>query len=59
MATSKEGNSRQFEYACAETVPLPVSFGLAGFYFTFDDQIGEVHFTYGFTSPQTIATPYT
>ena len=41
----KEGNSLQFELGLRGK-PLPyLSFDMSGFYFTFDDQVGEVTFT--------------
>ena len=50
----KEGNSLQFEYG-VRGKPFPyLSFDVGGFYFTFDDQIGEVILPNGFTSTQNI-----
>ena len=50
----KEGNSLQGEYGLRGK-PLPyLSFDLSGFYFTFDDQVGEVILPNGFTSTQNI-----
>ena len=46
----KEGNSLQFEYG-VRGKPLPyLNFDVGGFYFTFDDQIGEIILPNGFTS---------
>jgi Fe(3+) dicitrate transport protein len=40
----KEGNSLQFEYG-VRGKPFPyLNFDLSGFYFTFDDQVGEINF---------------
>jgi Fe(3+) dicitrate transport protein len=50
----KEGNSLQGEYGLRGK-PFPyLSFDLSGFYFTFDDQVGEVILPNGFTSTQNI-----
>jgi Fe(3+) dicitrate transport protein len=46
----KEGNSLQFEYG-VRGKPLPyLNFDVGGFYFTFDDQVGEIILPNGFTS---------
>jgi len=50
----KEGNSLQFEYG-VRGKPLPyLNFDLSGFYFTFDDQVGEVILPNGFTSTSNV-----
>jgi Outer membrane receptor proteins, mostly Fe transport len=50
----KEGNSLQFEYG-VRGKPLPyLNFDVGGFYFTFDDQIGEIILPNGFTSTANI-----
>jgi Fe(3+) dicitrate transport protein len=50
----KEGNSLQFEYG-VRGKPLPyLNFDLSGFYFTFDDQVGEIILPNGFTSTSNI-----
>lgn len=46
----KEGNSLQFELG-VRGKPLPyLNFDLGGFYFTFDDQVGDISLPDGFTS---------
>ena len=46
----KEGNSLQFELGLRGK-PLPyLNFDVGGFYFTFDDQVGEISLPNGFTS---------
>jgi Fe(3+) dicitrate transport protein len=46
----KEGEALQFEYGIRGK-PLPyLNFDVGGFYFTFDDQIGEIILANGFTS---------
>jgi Fe(3+) dicitrate transport protein len=46
----KEGNALQFEYG-VRGKPLPyLNFDVGGFYFTFDDQVGEIILPDGFTS---------
>jgi Fe(3+) dicitrate transport protein len=46
----KEGNSLQFELGLRGK-PLPyLNFDLGGFYFTFDDQVGDISLPNGFTS---------
>jgi Fe(3+) dicitrate transport protein len=50
----KEGNSLQFEYG-VRGKPFPyLNFDVSGFYFTFDDQVGEVILPNGFTSTQNV-----
>ena len=50
----KEGNSLQFEYG-VRGKPLPyLNFDVGGFYFTFDDQIGEIVLPNGFTSTENV-----
>jgi Fe(3+) dicitrate transport protein len=50
----KEGNALQFEYG-VRGKPLPyLNFDVGGFYFTFDDQIGEIILPNGFTSTANI-----
>jgi Fe(3+) dicitrate transport protein len=50
----KEGNSLQAEYG-VRGKPLPyLSFDVSGFYFTFDDQVGEIILPNGFTTTQNI-----
>ena len=50
----KEGNSLQGEFG-VRGKPFPyLSFDLSGFYFTFDDQVGETILPNGFTSTQNI-----
>jgi Fe(3+) dicitrate transport protein len=50
----KEGNSLQFEYG-VRGKPLPyLNFDVGGFYFTFDDQIGEIILPNGFTSTENV-----
>ena len=50
----KEGISLQFEYG-VRGKPLPyLNFDVGGFYFTFDDQIGEIILPNGFTSTANI-----
>ncbi|HMH03688.1 MAG TPA: TonB-dependent receptor plug domain-containing protein [Candidatus Udaeobacter sp.] len=50
----KEGKALQFEYG-VRGKPLPyLNFDLGGFYFTFDDQIGEVILPNGFTSTENV-----
>jgi Fe(3+) dicitrate transport protein len=50
----KEGNSLQFEYG-VRGKPFPyLNFDLSGFYFTFDDQVGEVILPNGFTSTENV-----
>jgi len=50
----KEGNSLQFEYG-VRGKPFPyLNFDISGFYFTFDDQVGEVILPNGFTSTSNI-----
>jgi Fe(3+) dicitrate transport protein len=49
-ADLKEGNSLQFELG-VRGKPLPyLNFDLGGFYFTFDDQVGDISLPGGFTS---------
>jgi Fe(3+) dicitrate transport protein len=46
----KEGDSLQFEYG-VRGKPFPyLNFDVGGFYFTFDDQVGEIILPNGFTS---------
>jgi Fe(3+) dicitrate transport protein len=46
----KEGNSLQFEYGLRGK-PFPyLNFDVGGFYFTFDDQVGDIILPNGFTS---------
>src|SRR5205823_1925377 len=46
----KEGDSLQFEYG-VRGKPFPyLNFDVGGFYFTFDDQVGEIILPEGFTS---------
>ena len=50
----KEGKALQFEYG-VRGKPFPyLNFDLGGFYFTFDDQIGEVILPNGFTSTENV-----
>jgi Fe(3+) dicitrate transport protein len=50
----KEGNSLQFEYG-VRGKPFPyLNFDFGGFYFTFDDQVGEVILPNGFTSTSNV-----
>ncbi len=50
----KEGNSLQFEYG-VRGKPLPyLSFDVGGFYFTFQDQVGEIILPNGFTSTSNV-----
>ena len=50
----KEGKALQFEYG-VRGKPFPyLNFDVAGFYFTFDDQIGEVILPNGFTSTSNV-----
>jgi Fe(3+) dicitrate transport protein len=50
----KEGNSLQFEYG-VRGKPFPfLNFDVGGFYFTFEDQVGEVILPNGFTSTENI-----
>ena len=50
----KEGKSLQFEYG-VRGKPLPyLNFDVGGFYFTFDDQIGEIILPNGFTSTENV-----
>jgi len=50
----KEGNSLQGEYG-VRGKPFPyLSFDISGFYFTFDDQVGEIILPNGFTTTQNI-----
>jgi len=50
----KEGNSLQFEYG-VRGKPFPyLSFDVGGFYFTFEDQVGEIILPNGFTSTENI-----
>jgi Fe(3+) dicitrate transport protein len=50
----KEGNSLQVEYG-VRGKPLPyLNFDLSGFYFTFDDQVGEIILPNGFTSTSNV-----
>jgi len=50
----KEGEALQFEYG-VRGKPWPfLNFDVGGFYFTFDDQVGEVILPNGFTSTQNI-----
>jgi Fe(3+) dicitrate transport protein len=50
----KEGNSLQVEYG-VRGKPFPyLNFDIGGFYFTFDDQVGEVILPNGFTSTQNV-----
>jgi Fe(3+) dicitrate transport protein len=49
-ADLKEGNSLQFELGLRGK-PLPyLNFDIGGFYFTFDDQVGDISLPNGFTS---------
>ena len=50
----KEGNSLQFEYG-VRGKPFPyLNFDVGGFYFTFEDQVGEIILPNGFTSTENI-----
>ena len=50
----KEGDSLQFEYG-VRGKPFPyLNFDVGGFYFTFDDQVGEIILPDGFTSTENI-----
>jgi|GEM_PF-141809 len=50
----KEGNALQFEYG-VRGKPFPfLNFDVGGFYFTFDDQIGDIILPDGFTSTENI-----
>ncbi|HEX9281199.1 MAG TPA: TonB-dependent receptor plug domain-containing protein [Candidatus Udaeobacter sp.] len=50
----KEGEALQFEYG-VRGKPFPfLNFDLGGFYFTFDDQVGEVILPNGFTSTENV-----
>jgi Fe(3+) dicitrate transport protein len=50
----KEGEALQFEYG-VRGKPLPyLNFDVGGFYFTFNDQIGEVILPNGFTSTENV-----
>ena len=50
----KEGKALQFEYG-VRGKPFPyLNFDVGGFYFTFDDQIGEVILPNGFTSTENV-----
>jgi Fe(3+) dicitrate transport protein len=50
----KEGDSLQFEYG-VRGKPFPyLNFDIGGFYFTFDDQVGEVILPNGFTSTSNV-----
>jgi Fe(3+) dicitrate transport protein len=50
----QEGKSLQFEYG-VRGKPFPyLNFDIGGFYFTFDDQIGEVILPNGFTSTENV-----
>ena len=50
----KEGEALQFEYG-VRGKPFPYfNFDLSGFYFTFDDQVGEVILPNGFTSTSNV-----
>ena len=50
----QEGNSLQFEYG-VRGKPLPyLNFDVGGFYFTFDNQIGEIILPNGFTSTSNV-----
>jgi len=50
----KEGNSLQFEYG-VRGKPFPyLNFDLGGFYFTFDDQVGEIILPNGLTSTSNV-----
>ncbi len=50
----KEGKALQFEYG-VRGKPFPyLNFDVGGFYFTFDDQIGEVILPSGFTSTENV-----
>jgi Fe(3+) dicitrate transport protein len=50
----KEGEALQFEYGIRGK-PFPyLNFDVGGFYFTFDDQIGEVILPNGFTSTENV-----
>jgi Fe(3+) dicitrate transport protein len=50
----KEGNALQFEYGIRGK-PFPYfNFDVSGFYFTFDDQIGEIILPNGFTSTENV-----
>jgi len=50
----KEGEALQFEYG-VRGKPFPyLNFDLGGFYFTFDDQVGEIILPNGFTSTSNV-----
>jgi Fe(3+) dicitrate transport protein len=50
----KEGNSLQFEYG-VRGKPFPyLNFDVSGFYFTFEDQVGEIILPNGFTSTSNV-----
>jgi Fe(3+) dicitrate transport protein len=50
----KEGKALQFEYG-VRGKPFPyLNFDVGGFYFTFDDQVGEVILPSGFTSTENV-----
>ncbi len=50
----KEGNSLQFEYG-VRGKPFPyLNFDVSGFYFTFEDQVGEIILPDGFTSTSNV-----
>ena len=50
----KEGNSLQFEYG-VRGKPFPyLNFDVGGFYFTFEDQVGEIILPNGFTSTSNV-----
>src|SRR5882724_8959824 len=50
----KEGNSLQFEYG-VRGKPFPYfNFDVGGFYFTFEDQVGEIILPNGFTSTSNV-----
>ena len=50
----KEGEALQFEYG-VRGKPFPfLNFDVGGFYFTFDDQVGEVILPNGFTSTSNV-----
>ena len=50
----KEGNSLQFEYG-VRGKPFPyLNFDMGGFYFTFEDQVGEIILPNGFTSTSNV-----
>jgi Fe(3+) dicitrate transport protein len=53
-ANLKEGKALQFEYG-VRGKPFPyLNFDVGGFYFTFDDQVGEIILPNGFTSTENV-----